>query len=107
MASDDLFEYFLPFKPQTNRLIVILILVLGIFFSFVFREELNRTDLNFVFSFLFAILITGFSSRKSKIEVLNVKSEYFLFTDFQFNRSVLRILAGKAYFFGVLTFFNR
>ena len=104
MDSEDLFEYILPFKPQTNRLIVKITIVLLIFFSFVFRKEFIKNDLNIVFSIVFSILITGFSSRKSKIDALNFNSEYLLFTDFQFNRSVLRILAVKAYFLGVLFF---
>ena len=104
MASEDLFDDFFPFKPQTNRLIVKLTIVLLIVFSFIFRKEFIRNDLNIVFSILFSILITGFSSRKSKVDVLNFNSEYLLFTDFQFNRSVLRILAVKAFFLGVLFF---
>ena len=82
MASEDLFDDFFPFKPQTNRLIVKLTIVLLIVFSFIFRKEFIRNDLNIVFSILFSILITGFSSRKSKVDVLNFNSEYLLFTDF-------------------------
>ena len=104
MASEDFLGDLLPFKPETNRLIAKITIVLLIVFSFVFRKEFLRNDLNIVFSILFSILITGFSSRKSKIEVFNFNSEYLLFTDFQFNRSVLRILAEKAFFLSVLFF---
>ena len=107
MTLEDLIDDYFPFKPKINRLIVNLIkltIVIGIVFIFVFRKEIIRNDLNIPFSILISILIASFSSRKAKIDLFSFKSEYLLFTDFEFKRSVLKILAGKAFFLGVLFF---